>query len=123
MVINTKPARDDPHVGSLGLDLGLEVAMLDTGRYHTLAERLRGRDFEPDKNEQGNLTRQRWTHKKFKNVKVDSWTTRTRVRPCACSARISRRSILTGHVVRRSSFLGPAMTRSAETSPGSWVAC
>ncbi len=25
----------------------LEVAMLDTGRYHTLAERLRGRDFEP----------------------------------------------------------------------------
>jgi len=71
LLINTKPARDDPHVGSLDVDLGLEVAMLDTGRYHTLAERLRGCDFEPDKNEEGNLTRQRWTHKKFKNVKVD----------------------------------------------------
>jgi Nucleotidyl transferase AbiEii toxin, Type IV TA system len=61
----------DPHVGSLDVDVGLEVAMLDTGRYHTLAERLRGRDFEPDMNEQGNPTRQRWTHKRFRNVKVD----------------------------------------------------
>ena len=52
----------------MDVDLGLEVAMLDTGRYHTLAERLRGCDFEPDKNEEGNLTRQRWTHKKFKGT-------------------------------------------------------
>jgi hypothetical protein len=64
-------AAHDPHVGSLDVDVGLEVAMLDTGRYHTLAERLRGRDFEPDTNEQGNPTRQRWTHKRFRNVKVD----------------------------------------------------
>jgi hypothetical protein len=71
LLIRTKAARDDPHVGSLDVDVGLEVAILDTGRYHTLADRLRGRDFEPDRNEQGNPTRQRWTHKKFRKVKVD----------------------------------------------------
>lgn len=71
LLIDTPASREEPHVGSLDVDVGLEVAMLDTGRYHTLAERLRGRDFEPDKNEEGNLTRQRWTHRKFNNVKVD----------------------------------------------------
>jgi nucleotidyltransferase AbiEii toxin of type IV toxin-antitoxin system len=71
LLIDTKASREDPHVGSLDVDVGLEVAMLDTGRYRTLAERLRGRDFEPDKNEQGNPTRQRWTHRTFKSVKVD----------------------------------------------------
>jgi hypothetical protein len=71
LLIDNAASRKEPHLGSLDVDVGLEVAMLDTGRYHTFAERLRGRDFEPDKNEQGNPTRQRWTHKKFKNVKVD----------------------------------------------------
>lgn len=71
LLIDTKAARDDPHVGSLDVDVGLEVAMLDTGRYQAFAERLRGRDFEPDRNEQGNLTRQRWTHKRYRNVKID----------------------------------------------------
>ncbi|HWW94344.1 MAG TPA: nucleotidyl transferase AbiEii/AbiGii toxin family protein [Vicinamibacteria bacterium] len=71
LLIDSAASRKEPHVGSLDVDVGLEVAILDTGRYHTLAERLRGRDFEPDKNEQGNPTRQRWTHKRFKDVRVD----------------------------------------------------
>lgn len=50
------------HVGTLDVDLGLEVALLDSGRYHTLAERLRGSGFSPDRNEEGNVTRQRWRH-------------------------------------------------------------
>lgn len=71
LLIDSVASRREPHVGSLDVDVGLEVAVLDSGRYHTLAERLRGRDFEPDTNDQGNLTRQRWTHKRVKNVIVD----------------------------------------------------
>jgi hypothetical protein len=49
-------------LGTADLDLGLEIALLDSGRYHTLAERLRGNGFAPDENEQGQPTRQRWRH-------------------------------------------------------------
>jgi hypothetical protein len=49
-------------VGTADLDLGLEIALVDSGRYHALAERLRGHGFTPDKNEQGRDTRQRWRH-------------------------------------------------------------
>lgn len=52
-----------PHVRTTDLDLGLEIALLGSGRYHTLAERLRGSEFEPDKTEEGNVVRQRWRHK------------------------------------------------------------
>jgi hypothetical protein len=51
------------HVGTTDLDVGLEIVLLDSGRYHTLAERLRGSEFEPDKTEEGNVVRQRWRHK------------------------------------------------------------
>ena len=53
---------EEAHVGSGDLDLGLEVALLDSGRYHTLAERLRSSGFSPDTNEQAQTIRQRWRH-------------------------------------------------------------
>jgi len=51
---------EDPHVGTMDLDLGLALGLLDAHRYEDLTERLRGADFEPDTNEQGNRTFQRW---------------------------------------------------------------
>lgn len=49
------------HVGTMDLDVGLALGLLDAGRYKTLAERLRGAGFEMDVNDGGNATRQRWT--------------------------------------------------------------
>jgi hypothetical protein len=54
------PAGADRHVGTIDLDVGLTVALLDKGRYAKLSDRLRRAGFEPDENEQGNPTRQRW---------------------------------------------------------------
>ena len=55
-------ARDEAHVGSVDVDLGLHLVVLDDDRYEALADRLRRSDFEPDVNEEGNRTRQRWRH-------------------------------------------------------------
>lgn len=70
LLIGPGRAGAEAHVGTTDLDLGLELALLDAGRYHALAERLRGSGFEPDRNEQGNLTRQRWRHPRS-SAKVD----------------------------------------------------
>jgi hypothetical protein len=40
--------------------VGLKLALLDKGRYRTLTERLRNAGFTPDRNEEGQPTRQRW---------------------------------------------------------------
>lgn len=50
----------EPHVGTLDLDLGLEVELLDSERYQELANRLRQAGFSMDANAAGNATRQRW---------------------------------------------------------------
>ena len=55
-------ARDDAHVGSIDVDLGLRLAVVDEDRYEELAERLRASGFEPDVNEKGNPTKQRWRY-------------------------------------------------------------
>jgi hypothetical protein len=51
---------EEKHVGTLDLDLGMEVAILDEHRYETLTARLRAAGFEPDHNDRGKQTRQRW---------------------------------------------------------------
>jgi hypothetical protein len=51
---------EDIHVGTMDLDLGLSLALLDAQRYEELTARLRRAGFEPDVNESGNLTFQRW---------------------------------------------------------------
>lgn len=48
------------HVGTTDLDVGLSIALFDESRYEELASRLLTAGFEPDVNEKGNRTRQRW---------------------------------------------------------------
>src|SRR6187549_2242987 len=54
------PADRPPHVGTLDVDLGLAVGVLDLERYHELRVRLQNAGFEPDINDAGKLTSQRW---------------------------------------------------------------
>lgn len=54
------PTGAQAHVGTMDLDVGLTLALLDEERYRTLTEALRRAGFSPDVNEQGNPTRQRW---------------------------------------------------------------
>jgi hypothetical protein len=48
------------HPGTNDLDIGLAVALLDDQQYAEISKRLRQENFEPDHNERGNLTPQRW---------------------------------------------------------------
>jgi hypothetical protein len=50
----------EAHVGTLDLDVGLALAVLEEERYQALTERLRRAGLSPDRNEQNNPTRQRW---------------------------------------------------------------
>jgi hypothetical protein len=61
----------DPHVGTMDLDVGLQVALLNEGRYRQLTERLRDAGFEMDKNDAGKPTRQRWVVANAKGAKID----------------------------------------------------
>ena len=54
------PAGAEPHCGTMDIDLGLSVALFDGQRYQNLTDRMRSSGFEPDQNESGNITRQRW---------------------------------------------------------------
>lgn len=65
------PAGADTHVGTMDLDVGLTLALLDEGRYRTLTERLRRAGFEQDINDEGNPTRQRWKIENLEKVTVD----------------------------------------------------
>ena len=50
----------EAHVGTLDVDLGLAIAVLDSQRYQEISERLRSAGFRPDENEAGRPTTQRW---------------------------------------------------------------
>lgn len=65
----------DRHVGTMDLDVGLAVALLDQGRYRTITERLRSAGFSEDVNAAGNPTRQRW---RLEGVTVDFLISPTR---------------------------------------------
>jgi len=65
------PEETEAHVGTMDLDIGLTLALLDEGRYRTLTERLRRAGFEQDINEGGNPTRQRWKIENQEKVCVD----------------------------------------------------
>lgn len=56
------------HVGTMDLDLGMALALLQEKRYSELATRLRQSGFMPDRNEKGNETSHRW---RLKDVTVD----------------------------------------------------
>ena len=65
------PPESDPHAGTLDLDLALELALLDEGRYRTLTEALRTAGFEPATNPRGQPTRQRWRLSSTADATVD----------------------------------------------------
>ena len=65
------PAGVDSHVGTMDLDVGLTVALLEDGRYRTLTERLRRAGFEQDTSGRGNPTRQRWRIEGRERITVD----------------------------------------------------
>ncbi len=65
------PEGVEAHVGTLDLDVGLTIALLDEGRYRELTERLRSAGFEPDTNPEGNPTRQRWRFAGAAKVTID----------------------------------------------------
>ncbi len=52
----------DRHVGTLDVDLGLQLGILAEEGYREITARLREAGFGPDSNEAGNLVRQRWKH-------------------------------------------------------------
>ena len=64
------PAGEDVHIGTMDLDLGLSLAILDRERYEDLTQRLHRSGFEPDENEDGNTTFQRWRVQKSSGLKV-----------------------------------------------------
>lgn len=67
------PQEDVPegHVGTLDLDVGLSVALLDSQRYQVLAERLRTEGFRPEPNAKGNPARQTWALEGHGRVTLD----------------------------------------------------
>lgn len=73
LIVDQENLGDDvaPHVGTMDLDVGLQVALLNEGRYRRLTERLRDAGFEMDKNAAGNPTRQRWAIANADRVTVD----------------------------------------------------
>ena len=73
LLIDSKDLPDEAsaHVGTMDLDVGLKLAVLDEGRYRTLTERLREAGFEQDQNDEGKPTRQRWKLTKPAFVTVD----------------------------------------------------
>lgn len=67
---NSLPEGEDAHIGTMDLDLGLSLAILDRDRYEDLTQRLRRSGFEPDENEDGNPTFQRWKIRSSNRLKV-----------------------------------------------------
>lgn len=65
------PTGTSRHAGTMDLDIGLDLAVFDDGRYRTLTDRLRRAGFEQDVNDRGNPTRQRWKIGKRERVTVD----------------------------------------------------
>ena len=61
----------DPHVGTMDLDVGLQIALLNEGRYRNLTGRLRDAGFAADKNAAGSATRQRWVISNVERVTID----------------------------------------------------
>ena len=54
------PSDLEPHAGTMDLDMGLALAILNRERYRELGKRLRDAGFKPDVNNQGNRRFQSW---------------------------------------------------------------
>jgi len=66
------PTGSSPHVGTMDIDLGLAISILDEERYRELCERLQDAGFEPDQTTGGKIISQRWRHQSGgQNMTVD----------------------------------------------------
>lgn len=65
------PAGSDSHSGTMDLDMGLDLAILNDERYRLLGERLRDAGFSAEVNEKGNLRLQTWVLPGPPTVTVD----------------------------------------------------
>ena len=65
------PSGLEPHAGTMDLDMGLTLAILNRERYRELGRRLRDAGFEPEINAQGNRRLQTWTVGTPHRVTVD----------------------------------------------------
>ena len=65
------PSGMEPHAGTMDLDMGLALGILNHERYRELGIRLRDAGFEPDVNEQGNARLQTWITRTPHPVRVD----------------------------------------------------
>jgi hypothetical protein len=68
---DTMPTGADKHVGTMDLDIGLNLAIFQDNRYQVITDRLRNAGFVQDTNKQGNPTRQRWKIEAPDKVVVD----------------------------------------------------
>jgi hypothetical protein len=58
--VGPDPDTGNLHPGTNDLDVGLAMALLNDEQYTEISRRLSQEDFEPDHNENGNVTPQRW---------------------------------------------------------------
>lgn len=65
------PSGLEPHPGTMDLDIGVALAMLNQERYRELGMRLRDAGFKPDLNEQGRMRLQTWTARPTYSVSED----------------------------------------------------
>lgn len=61
----------EPHAGTMDLDLGLKLAVLESGRYREISARLRDAGFRPDRNERGHQTNHRWVLSGTPEISLD----------------------------------------------------
>jgi hypothetical protein len=64
------PQGEDHHLGTMDLDIGLSIALLDGARYDALSDRLKRAGFVPDTSDKGHPTIQRWIIKTNEEKKV-----------------------------------------------------
>jgi hypothetical protein len=65
------PAGEAAHVGTMDLDVGFALRLLESGMYHTVSERLRTAGFIQDKNAEGRPTTHRWRLREGASATVD----------------------------------------------------
>lgn len=65
------PAGSDSHVGTMDLDMGLALAIMNEERYRDLGARLRDAGFKAAVNDEGNVRLQTWTAPAPLPVRVD----------------------------------------------------
>lgn len=71
LLIPRVPAGVEPHVGTRDADIGISMPTLSEGRYEQISKSLRDSGFEPDKNDKGRPTPQRWRHTSLKRIVID----------------------------------------------------